>query len=73
MIGPPIFGAVASVSGLRVAFAMLAPASLAIIALGYRQRRKPAGTDAHRPVICLPAHDPDAAGRLVAGKGGGSC
>jgi MFS family permease len=40
LIGPPIFGAVASASSLRVAFAMLAPASIAIAALGYRQRRK---------------------------------
>jgi MFS family permease len=40
LIGPPIFGAVASASSLRVAFAMLAPASIAIAALGYRQRWK---------------------------------
>ena len=33
LIGPPIIGAVASVSSLRAAFAMLLPASLAILAL----------------------------------------
>lgn len=41
LIGPPIFGAVASVSSLRAAFAMLLPASLAILALTNRQRRTP--------------------------------
>jgi hypothetical protein len=45
LIGPPIFGAVASAAGLRVAFAMLAPAAIAIAALGYRLRRKRAGRD----------------------------
>jgi MFS family permease len=39
LIGPPIFGAVASVSSLRAAFAMLLPASLAILALATGQRR----------------------------------
>ena len=38
LVGPPIFGAVASVSSLRAAFAMLLPASLAILALAYGQR-----------------------------------
>jgi len=33
LVGPPIFGAVASVSSLRVSFAMLLPASLAILVL----------------------------------------
>ncbi len=40
LIGPPIFGAVASVSSLRAAFAMLLPASLAILALANGQRRR---------------------------------
>jgi fucose permease len=40
LIGPPIIGAVASVSSLRAAFAMLLPASLAIFALAYAQRRR---------------------------------
>ncbi len=40
LIGPPIFGAVASVSSLRAAFAMLLPVSLAILALAYGQRRR---------------------------------
>lgn len=40
LIGPPIIGAVASVSSLRAAFAMLLPASLAIVALAYGQRRR---------------------------------
>ncbi len=38
LIGPPIFGAVASVSSLRAAFAMLLPAALAILALAYGRR-----------------------------------
>jgi len=40
LIGPPIFGAVASVSSLRAAFAMLLPVSLAILALACVQRRR---------------------------------
>ena len=40
LIGPPIFGAVASVSSLRAAFAMLQPVSLAILALACVQRRR---------------------------------
>jgi MFS family permease len=40
LIGPPIFGAVASVSSLREAFAMLLPVSLAILALANGQRRR---------------------------------
>jgi predicted MFS family arabinose efflux permease len=40
LIGPPIFGAVASMFSLRVAFAMLLPASLAILALANGQRRR---------------------------------
>ena len=40
LIGPPIIGAVASVSSLRAAFAMLLPASLAILALAYGQRKR---------------------------------
>jgi MFS family permease len=40
LVGPPIFGAVASVSSLRAAFAMLLPAALAILALAYGQRRR---------------------------------
>lgn len=40
LIGPPVFGAVASVSSLRAAFAMLLPASLAILTLAYGQRRR---------------------------------
>ena len=43
LIGPPVFGAVATASSLRAAFAMLLPVSLAILALAYGQRRK-AGT-----------------------------
>jgi MFS family permease len=39
LIGPPIFGAVASMSSLRVAFAMLLPAALAIIALAVSRRQ----------------------------------
>jgi len=41
LIGPPIFGAVASASSLRAAFAMLLPVALAILALAYRLRRRP--------------------------------
>ena len=40
LIGPPIIGAVASVSSLRAAFAMLLPASLAILALACGRRRR---------------------------------
>lgn len=40
LIGPPIFGAVASVSSLRASFAMLLPAAIAILALAYGQRRR---------------------------------
>ena len=40
LIGPPVFGAVASVSSLRVAFAMLMLAAAAIAALGYGLRQK---------------------------------
>ncbi len=40
LIGPPIFGAVASVSSLRASFAMLLPAALAILGLAYWQRRR---------------------------------
>jgi MFS family permease len=40
LIGPPVFGGVASVSSLRVAFAMLMLAAVAIAALGYRLRQK---------------------------------
>ena len=40
LIGPPVFGGVASVSSLRFAFAMLMLAAVAIAALGYRLRRK---------------------------------
>ena len=40
LIGPPVFGVVASVSSLRVAFAMLMLAALAIATLGYRLRLK---------------------------------
>jgi hypothetical protein len=39
LVGPPVFGAVAAVSSLRVAFAMLIPVSLAILALALGQRR----------------------------------
>jgi MFS family permease len=38
LVGPPIFGAVASVSSLRVSFAMLLPAALAILVLANGRR-----------------------------------
>lgn len=40
LIGPPIFGAVASVSSLRASFAMLLPVAVAILALASGQRRR---------------------------------
>jgi MFS family permease len=45
LIGPPIIGAVASVSSLRAAFALLLPASLAILALACGQGRRRASAD----------------------------
>ena len=40
LIGPPILGAVASVSSFRVSFAMLLPVTVAILALANGQRRR---------------------------------
>ena len=41
LVGPPIFGVVASVSSLRASFAMLLPVALAILALALARPRRP--------------------------------
>ena len=41
LIGPPIFGAIATVSSLRAAFGMLLVAAAAIPALALTQRSRP--------------------------------